>query len=80
MLRLRKLCDVEAYDAGFFYEYGVSIELPTTQYYRLYVELKDQQKNVIDYFITPKIAYLAYGGTPKGEHTGASELGNYRRL
>jgi len=53
--------NMEPYDGSYFYRPEEAVDLPTTQYYSLFVELKDEQKNVLDYFVTPQIYYFKSG-------------------
>jgi parallel beta-helix repeat protein len=55
------LDNVEAWHGNYVYRQEGTVDLPKTQNYRLYIELKDKQNNVLDYFITPKIYYFNYG-------------------
>lgn len=53
--------NIEGYDGNYFWRPENAVDLPRTEYYRLFVELKDTQNNVLDYFITPKIYYFNNG-------------------
>jgi hypothetical protein len=53
--------NIEGYNGDYFWKPENAIDLPTTEYYRLAIELKDTQNNVLDYFTTPKIYYLNNG-------------------
>jgi parallel beta-helix repeat protein len=53
--------NIEGYDGDYFWKPEDAVDLPGTGYYRLFVELKDTQNNVLDYFITPKIYYFNSG-------------------
>jgi parallel beta-helix repeat protein len=57
----QRLDNIEAYNGNYFWRPESAVDLPGTQNYRLFVELKDRQGNVLDYFITPKIYYLKSG-------------------
>jgi parallel beta-helix repeat protein len=53
--------NIEGYDGSYFWRPENAVDLSRTGYFRLFVELKDTQNNVLDYFITPKIYYFNDG-------------------
>ncbi|MGA3191806.1 MAG: NosD domain-containing protein [Candidatus Bathyarchaeia archaeon] len=53
--------NIEGYNGDYFWKPENAVDLSRSEYYRLYVELKDTQNKVLDYFTTPKIYYFNNG-------------------